>query len=137
MNKLFNNLDMEIIEKFEIIFDRATSESMAKKNALDYYLMLIEDDAEAGIEIEEVVNDAMFKAFSENPDSPKLQVVHLLNAIKETVPLSRTMRDQIDFLRKWSSSRAKQAGLINTENLNDSKEIPLTIAEKELNRKFD
>jgi DNA polymerase III delta prime subunit len=90
-----------------------------------------------GAEIEEVVNDAMFKAFSDNPDSPKLQVVHLINAIKETVPLSRTMRDQIDFLRKWSSSRAKQAGNVNTEHISDSHELPLTIAERELNRKFD
>ena len=90
-----------------------------------------------GAEIEEVVKDAMFKAFSDNQDNPKLLVVHLLNVIKETVPLSHTMRDQIDFLRKWSSSRAKQAGVINTENLSDVQEIPLTIAERELNRKFD
>jgi len=59
MNKLFKELDMELIEKFEIIFDRATSESMAKKNALDYYMMLLEDDPEEEmIDVAEIINVA-------------------------------------------------------------------------------
>jgi hypothetical protein len=59
MNKLFKELDMELIEKFEIIFDRATSESMAKKNALDYYMILLEDDPEGEvIDVAEIINVA-------------------------------------------------------------------------------
>lgn len=50
---------MELIEKFEIIFDRATSESMAKKNALDYYMMLLEDDIDEDvIDVSEIINVA-------------------------------------------------------------------------------
>lgn len=50
---------MELIEKFEIIFDRATSESMAKRNALDYYMMLLEDDVDQDIiDISEIINVA-------------------------------------------------------------------------------
>lgn len=90
-----------------------------------------------GAEIEECVKEAMFSAYTENPNEPKLQILHLLNAIKDTVPLSKTMKDQIEFLRKWANSRAKQAGQLNNEDLKSIEDIPLTKVEKELNRSFD
>ena len=91
-----------------------------------------------GAEIEECVKEAMFSAYTENPDNPQLKVVHLLNAIKETVPLSTTMRDQIDFLRKWSKTRAKQASSENQEVLDGKLEdVLLTKIEKQENRVFD
>lgn len=90
-----------------------------------------------GAEIEECVKEAMFAAYTENPNEPKLQIIHLLNAIKDTVPLSKTMKDQIDFLRKWAKSRAKQAGKENLEDIANTDIVPLTRTEKELNRNFD
>lgn len=90
-----------------------------------------------GAEIEECVKEAKFKAYTENRNEPRLQIIHLLNAIKATVPLSKTMKDQIEFLRKWAKSRAKQAGGINNEDLQGADEVPLTKVEKELNRSFD
>lgn len=90
-----------------------------------------------GAEIEECVKEAMFSAYTENPYNPQLRIKHLLDAIKETVPLSTTMKDQIDYLRKWSKTRAKQAGDINTESLDKPVEdIILTKIEKEANRSF-
>ena len=47
------------------------------------------------------------------------------------------MKDQIDFLRKWAKSRAKQAGKENLENIANADIVPLTKTEKELNRSFD
>ena len=47
------------------------------------------------------------------------------------------MKDQIEFLRKWANSRAKQAGQLNNEDLKSIEEVPLTKVEKELNRSFD
>ena len=90
-----------------------------------------------GAEIEECVKEAMFSAYTDNPNEPKLQILHLLNSIKDTVPLSKTMKDQIEFLRKWANSRAKQAGQLNNEDLKTDEEVPLTKVEKELNRSFD
>lgn len=90
-----------------------------------------------GAEIEECVKEAKFTAYTENRNEPRLQIIHLLNAIKGTVPLSMTMKDQIEFLRKWAKTRAKQAGNLNEEELNGSSEVPLTKVEKELNRSFD
>jgi hypothetical protein len=89
-----------------------------------------------GAEIEECVKEAMFTAYTDNTDSPKLQIAHLLTAIRDTVPLSQTMGTQIDFLRKWAKTRAKQAGRENIESIG-KEEVPLTSTEKELNRRFD
>ena len=58
MNNFFKELDMSVIEKFEIIFDRAQNETTAKKNALDYYLILTEDDPNTEIEVSEIINIA-------------------------------------------------------------------------------
>jgi hypothetical protein len=44
MNNLFEQHDDQLIEKFEIIFDRAVDEKTAKSNAVDYYLCLVEED---------------------------------------------------------------------------------------------
>jgi ATP-dependent Zn protease len=90
-----------------------------------------------GAEIEECVKEAMFTAYTDNPDDPKLQIIHLLNAIKDTVPLSMTMKEQIEFLRKWANSRAKQAGITNNEDLKSDEGVSLTKVEKQLNRNFD
>lgn len=90
-----------------------------------------------GAEIEECVNEAMFAAYTENQENPKLQMIHLLNAIKETVPLSMTMETQIAALRNWAKSRAKQAGYENTEIIFKEASVPLTKSERELNRSFE
>lgn len=44
MKELFTENNDQILEKFEIIFDRAKSEKTAKSNAVDYYLTLMEDE---------------------------------------------------------------------------------------------
>ncbi len=94
-----------------------------------------------GAEIEECINEAMFAAYTENPNEPKLMMKHLLDAINGIVPLSKTMDKKIESLRQWANSRAKFAGEKNEENLqkNDSndKKLVMTPQEKENNRSFD
>jgi hypothetical protein len=89
-----------------------------------------------GAEIEECVKEAMFTAFIENPDNPKLQLVHILNSIKDVVPLSKTMKDQIDHSRKWAKSRTKFASKEFIENI-ETDSVSLTKAEQQMNRNFD
>ena len=55
MRDLFMENDETIIEKFEIIFDRAKSEKSAKASALDYYLCLVEDENKE-INLDEIVD---------------------------------------------------------------------------------
>lgn len=65
-------------------------------------------DGFTGAEIDALMPEAMFEAFADN----KRAVVtsDLLKAARETVPLSKTAKDKIDELRKWSQGRARPAG---------------------------
>lgn len=90
-----------------------------------------------GAEIEECIKEAMFAAYVEAPDNPKLQAKHLVDAISKTVPLSTTMKEQISALRNWASTRAKNAS--NETSIEKKKEMPilLTRPELDLERSFD
>ena len=113
-----------------------------KKNGKDpslYALGVLAEQADNfnGAEIEECIKEAMFSAFIENPSSPKLEMIHIINAIKDTVPLSTTMKEQIAALRNWAAKRAKNASVVIKEE--EQKEMPilLTRPELELERSFD
>lgn len=90
-----------------------------------------------GAEIEECIKEAMFAAYVEAPDNPKLLSKHLVDAISKTVPLSTTMKEQITALRSWAATRAKNASTAST--VDEKKDIPilLTRPELELERSFD
>ena len=90
-----------------------------------------------GAEIEECIKEAMFAAYVDNPENPKLEAKYLMDAINKTVPLSTTMKEQISALRQWASTRAKNASVETV--LSQKKEMPvlLTRPEFELERSFD
>ena len=90
-----------------------------------------------GAEIEECIKEAMFAAYVDNPENPKLEAKYLMDAINKTVPLSTTMKEQISALRQWASTRAKNASVETI--LSQKKEMPilLTRPEFELERSFD
>ena len=90
-----------------------------------------------GAEIEECVKEAMFTAYVENSDEPKLTIKHLLDAIKGTVPLSSTRDVEIKALRDWAKKRAKLAGEENNETINALEKRLLTPSEQHNNRHFD
>ena len=58
-------------------------------------------DGYSGAELEQAVIEAMHFAFSEKRE---LMEKDLIKAISELVPLSRTAKEQIDFLKEWSST---------------------------------
>lgn len=91
-----------------------------------------------GAEIEECIKEAMFAAYVDNPETPKLMASHIMDAIKQTVPLSTTMKEQITALRSWAATRAKNAS--NELPIDgEKKEMPilLTCPELELERSFN
>lgn len=113
-----------------------------RQNASSFALDILAQKAEGfnGAEIEECVKEAMFTAYVESQESniaPKLQMIHILDAIKNTVPLSKTMEKQITDLRKFAVSRAKNAS--KEIVLENRMEMPilLTRPELELERSFD
>ena len=62
----------------------------------------------SGAEIEEAINSALYDAFDAASD---LRTEHLLGALRQTVPLARTMSEPIDRLRAWASGRARNASV--------------------------
>jgi ATP-dependent 26S proteasome regulatory subunit len=65
-----------------------------------------EADGYSGAEIEEAIISAMFDTFY---DKQELTTARVLESVRQTVPLSRTMKEDIDELRKWAASRARPA----------------------------
>lgn len=58
----------------------------------------------SGAEIEEAIVSSLYDAFY---DKQELATSHVLNVLSHSVPLARTMREQITELRVWSQGRAR------------------------------
>lgn len=79
-------------------------------NVEDFDLALLSVATEFwnGAEIEHVVEAAMVEAFHRNE---KMSQDDLYTIIRGTVPLSRTMAEQIKFIKNWASERAVSASV--------------------------
>jgi SpoVK/Ycf46/Vps4 family AAA+-type ATPase len=62
----------------------------------------------SGAEIEEAVNSALYDAFYSQTE---LATENVLTTISQTVPLAKTMDEQINRLRSWAEGRARNASV--------------------------
>ncbi len=62
----------------------------------------------SGAEIEEAINSALYDAFYAKEE---LTTEHVRAALAETVPLAKTMDEQISRLRRWAEGRARNASV--------------------------
>jgi hypothetical protein len=62
----------------------------------------------SGAEIEQAIISALYDAFSEGRP---LATEHILEALSQTVPLSKTMDEQLARLRTWAEGRARHASV--------------------------
>lgn len=62
----------------------------------------------SGAEIEESINSALYDAFYSGDD---LTNEHIKEALGQTVPLAKTMDEQINRLRNWAEGRARNASV--------------------------
>ncbi|MEW6556991.1 MAG: AAA family ATPase [Elusimicrobiota bacterium] len=69
-------------------------------------LLAEKSDGFSGAEIEQAVISALYDVFY---DKKELSTENILKAISETVPLSKTMSEQIEEIRNWSEGRARKA----------------------------
>ena len=60
----------------------------------------------SGAEIASIIDSALFDAFDKEES---LSMKHLINTAKNTVPLSKTMGEELGRLREWGKSHAKLA----------------------------
>lgn len=63
-------------------------------------------DGYSGAEIEQALVAAMYEAFAQDREFTQLDIIA---AIKSTLPLSRTMTEQVTALRDWARQRARPA----------------------------
>ena len=73
----------------------------------------------SGAEIEQSVISAMYEAFPEGRD---INTEDVMQAMKATVPLSVTMKENIDDIRSWASTRARMASLLPREDVAEAGE---------------
>ncbi|MCZ2202530.1 AAA family ATPase [Cylindrospermopsis raciborskii] len=63
-------------------------------------------DGFSGAEIEQAIIAAMYEAFAQDREFTQLDIIA---ALKSTLPLSRTMQEQVTALRDWARQRARPA----------------------------
>ena len=62
----------------------------------------------SGAEIEEAINSALYDAFYTKQE---VTTGHVLATLGQTVPLAKTMDEQISRLRNWAEGRARNASV--------------------------
>jgi hypothetical protein len=72
----------------------------------DLKLLAAVTDGFSGAEIEQVVVASLYDAFDAGRD---VEMEDLLRNSTQSIPLSRTMKEQIDALREWAVTRARPA----------------------------
>ncbi|MBI2843679.1 MAG: AAA family ATPase [Armatimonadetes bacterium] len=79
------------------------------RNPAEFDLVQLAEASEgfSGAEIEEAVSSALFDVFDKHKD---LSTDAILQTISTTVPLSRTMKEEIERLREWAQYRTRPAG---------------------------
>jgi len=75
-------------------------------------------DGFSGAELEEVVIDALYEAYS-SPEQA-LKTEHLLNSVRQIIPLSRSRSRDVETLRQWAAANCRMAA---SEEENDADSV--------------
>ena len=76
----------------------------------------------SGAEIEETVISAMFDMFYEKQN---MTTERLLESVRQIVPLSKTMSEDIEALRKWADGRARPANFVHKDGKKDTRKYEI------------
>lgn len=107
-------VDLPSAEERREIFGIHIAKRGRQPNAFDLEALASGSDGFSGAEIEEAVISALYDAFYAQRD---LVQNDLVQALRNTVPLSRTMDEQITRLRNWAESRARNASIATESKL--------------------
>ena len=77
-------------------------------------------DGFSGAEIEAIVGDAMFRAFS---DGGELNGSYIIQALNSTVPMSRFAKDSIQSLRDWCKDRTVPASISDYDDSESKRKV--------------
>ncbi len=88
------------------IFNIHLGKRRSEINRFDLEQLTKISDGFSGAEIEQAIIAAMYDAFAQEREFTQLDIIA---AIKATLPLSRTMTEQVTALRDWAGQRARPA----------------------------
>jgi SpoVK/Ycf46/Vps4 family AAA+-type ATPase len=99
-------VDLPNAEERQQIFSIHLSKRRREITRFDLDQLAKISDGFSGAEIEQAIIAAMYEAFAQDREFTQLDIIA---AIKSTLPLSRTMTEQVTALRDWARQRARPA----------------------------
>jgi SpoVK/Ycf46/Vps4 family AAA+-type ATPase len=99
-------VDLPAEDERDEIFEIHIRKRGRKPADFDLKCLAAEADGFSGAEIEQVVVSSLYDAFDAGRD---IAMDDLVRNIRQSIPLSRTMKEQIDALRDWATTRARPA----------------------------
>lgn len=99
-------VDLPTSEERQDIFRIHLSKRRSDTSRFDIEQLAKVSDGFSGAEIEQALIAAMYEAFAQEREFTQLDIIA---AIKSTLPLSRTMTEQVTALRDWARQRARPA----------------------------
>ncbi|MBJ7900627.1 MAG: AAA family ATPase [Cyanobacteria bacterium RI_101] len=99
-------VDLPTPEERGAIFKIHLAKRRSDISRFDLEQLATVSDGFSGAEIEQAVIAAMYEAFAQEREFTQLDIIA---AIKSTLPLSRTMMEQVTALRDWARQRARTA----------------------------
>lgn len=99
-------VDLPTPEERQDIFSIHLSKRRTDISRFDLDQLAKMSDGFSGAEIEQAIVAAMYEAFAQDREFHQLDIIA---ALKATLPLSRTMQEQVTALRDWARQRARPA----------------------------
>ncbi|OKH23460.1 AAA family ATPase [Hydrococcus rivularis NIES-593] len=99
-------VDLPTLEERQAIFKIHLNKRRSDISRFDLEQLAKVSDGFSGAEIEQALIAAMYEAFAQDREFTQLDIIA---AIKSTLPLSRTMTEQVTALRDWARQRARPA----------------------------
>lgn len=106
-------VDLPTYDERKIIFKIHIEKRNRNASNFDLELLAKESDKFTGAEIESSIESAMYEAFSDSRRD--INTKDILLSIKNSVPISVIMREEISALRQWAKERARNASISNKE----------------------
>ena len=99
-------VDLPTAAEREQIFRIHLTKRRRRMEDFELSRLVATSDGFSGAEIEEAIISALFDVFSSGSD---LSTADVVRSLQETVPLSKTMSEEIGRLRHWAQGRARVA----------------------------
>ncbi len=99
-------VDLPTSEERQAIFKIHLNKRRSEIDRFDAEQLAKVSEGFSGAEIEQAIIAAMYEAFAQDREFTQLDIIA---AIKSTLPLSKTMTEQVTALRDWARQRARPA----------------------------